>query len=134
MQMSCILFLLIGCVASLGGLFVAFCDILQVTDLVDDALNVFDSDGLASACNLLVEKLCDTLLDVVSNFATTFLLYEIVAEGLRVVAQEFVCVFINLVKTSAQVNLYILFHCLFILKLRIMGLIRLIELIRLILL
>ena len=86
------------------------CNLLHLTNLVDDGLHLLNVDGLNTLCLQVVKQLCDTLLNVVRSFFATLLLPEVVTQGVSVVAQQFVSILINLVESATKIDGNILFH------------------------
>ena len=102
------------CRISGGGLRVLIfpCNFLHLTNLMDDSLHMLDGNRLGALCLQVVEDFSHTLLNVVGNLFAPFLLSEITAQRLNVLAQQFVGIFIYLIKSATKIDGNILFHIL----------------------
>ena len=103
----------VGARVGVGGgvVGVYFIHLLGVADAVDDLFHMVDGDGEDTLRLQLAHEFGHTVLHVVGNLFAPFAAAIIATHVLVIFLEQFVCVFIDVIKRTEYVDGDVLFHC-----------------------
>ena len=90
--------------------FLIIVHLFRLTNSIDDILDMVDIDGNNAICLQFIKQFSYSLFNIIRYFIATYLSFKVIVQRVHIVFQQFVSIFIYIEKSSAQIDVYILFH------------------------